>query len=78
MDPNKLVRRMGHGWKKMVHEVYGNHVEGIQKDAGGILEYCGNDFINLLKEKASAFTTGESNGESRRLMKAKTGGGGGS
>jgi len=47
MNPNKLVKRMGHGSKKMVYEVYGNDVEGLEKDAGKILEYFGNDFINL-------------------------------
>ena len=47
MNPNKLVKRMGHGSKKMVYEVYGNYVEGLEKDAGKILEYFGNDFINL-------------------------------
>ena len=35
------------GSKKMVYEVYGNYVEGLEKDAGNILEYFGNDFISL-------------------------------
>ncbi|MCE5241895.1 MAG: tyrosine-type recombinase/integrase [Syntrophobacteraceae bacterium] len=47
MNPNKLVKRMGHGSKKMVYEVYGNYVEGLEQDADKILEYFGNDFINL-------------------------------
>jgi integrase len=47
LSPNKLVRLMGHGSKKMVYEVYGNYVEGLEKDAGQILEYFGNDFIGL-------------------------------
>lgn len=47
MDPNKLVKRMGHGSKKMVYEVYGNYVEGLETDADKILEYFGNDFITL-------------------------------
>jgi len=38
---------MGHGSKKMVYEVYGNYVEGLEKDAGRILEYFGKDFIGL-------------------------------
>ena len=47
MNPNKLVKRMGHGSKKMAYEVYGNYVEGLEKDAGKVLEYFGNDFIGL-------------------------------
>ena len=47
MTPNKLVKRMGHGSKKMVYEVYGDYVEGLEKDAGKILEYFGNDFKGL-------------------------------
>lgn len=47
MNPNKLVKRMGHGSKKMVYEVYGNYVEGLEKDADKVLEYFGNDFNNL-------------------------------
>ncbi len=47
MNPNKLVKRMGHGSKKMVYEVYGNYVEGLEKDADKILEYFGNDFTRL-------------------------------
>lgn len=37
LNPNKLVRLMGHGSKKMVYEVYDNYVEGLEKDAGRIL-----------------------------------------
>ncbi|MGC9964557.1 MAG: hypothetical protein ABSE08_04050 [Syntrophobacteraceae bacterium] len=39
------------GSKKMVYEVYGNYVEGLEKDADKILVYFGNDFINLQKRK---------------------------
>ena len=42
---------MGHGSKKMVYEVYGNYVEGLEQDAGKILEYFGNDFITLYERK---------------------------
>jgi integrase len=42
---------MGHGSKKMACEVCGNYVEGLEKDADRILEYFGNDFINLKKRK---------------------------
>jgi integrase len=47
VDPNKLVRLMGHGSKKMVYEVYGNYVEGLETDASRIAGYFGNDFDGL-------------------------------
>ena len=67
MDPNKLVNLMGHSSKKMVYEVYGNYVEGLETDAGMILNYFGKDFIGLNKNTASPFSInfGESFGESR-------------
>ena len=42
---NKLVRLMGHGSKKMVYEVYGDYIEGLEEDAWKILAYFGRDFI---------------------------------
>ena len=45
VDMNKLVRLMGHGTKKMVYEVYGDYIEGLEDDAWNILEYFGRDFI---------------------------------
>lgn len=56
MDPNKLVNLMGHGSKKMVYEVYGRYVEGLETDAGNILRYFGNDFNCLATKKALPFT----------------------
>jgi integrase len=47
VDQNRLVSLMGHNSKQMVYEVYGNYVEGLEKDADQILEYFGNDFIGL-------------------------------
>ena len=44
MDPNRLVRLMGHSSKKMVYEVYGNYVDGLEKDTGLISDYFGCDF----------------------------------
>jgi integrase len=29
IDPNKLVRLMGHGSKQMIYEVYGDYIEGL-------------------------------------------------
>ena len=56
MDPNKLVSLMGHGSKKMVYEVYGKYVEGLETDAGKISAYFGNDFNALSIKNASPFT----------------------
>lgn len=66
MDPNKLVNLMGHGSKKMIYEVYGNYVEGLETDAGKILEYFGKDFIELKENTTLPFTinSSESTGES--------------
>ena len=66
MDPNRLVHLMGHGSKKMIYEVYGNYVEGLETDAGQILQYFGKDFIGLKEITTLPFTEnlGESTGES--------------
>jgi integrase len=70
MDPNKLVHLMGHGSKKMIYEVYGNYVDGLETDVGQILQYFGKDFIGL-KDKSAEFAfpfpknSSESTGESR-------------
>ncbi|MCP4718198.1 MAG: tyrosine-type recombinase/integrase [Desulfobacteraceae bacterium] len=44
IHPNRLVKLMGHGSKKMVYEVYGKYVEGLENDNGKIQEYFGHDF----------------------------------
>ena len=44
IDPNRLVRLMGHGSKKMIYEVYGDYIEGLDEDFWLILEYYGRDF----------------------------------
>jgi len=69
MDPNRLVKLMGHGSKKMIYEVYGNYVEGLEKDAGKILDYFGKDFLDLQQKTTSPFAMdhGESTGESCRV-----------
>ena len=70
MDPNKLVNLMGHGSKKMIYEVYGNYVEGLEEDAGKILEYFSRDFLGLKENTTLPFTTdpGESPGESSKVV----------
>jgi integrase len=45
IHPNRLVRLMGHGSKQMVYEVYGNYVEGLEKDEKAIRRYFGLDFL---------------------------------
>lgn len=45
IDPNRLVRLMDHGSKKMVYEVYGDYIEGLEEDFWKILEYFGRDFV---------------------------------
>lgn len=40
----KVVSLMGHGSKKMVYEVYGEYVEGMEDDNDGIRELFGADF----------------------------------
>ena len=44
IHPNRLVKLMGHGSKKMVYDVYGQYVDDIETDVGKIMGYFGNDF----------------------------------
>lgn len=44
IHPNRLVKLMGHGSKKMVYEVYGQYVDGLEQHMGKIREYYGYDF----------------------------------
>jgi hypothetical protein len=53
---NKLVNLIGHSSKKMIFEVYGNYIEGLETDAGKILKYFGNDFIGLKENTTLIFT----------------------
>lgn len=61
IDPNRLVRLMGHGTKKMIYEVYGDYIEGLEEDFWLILEYYGKDFAQP-KMKHSATTIEYQNG----------------
>ena len=47
VDLNRLEKLMGHGSKQMLYEVYGKYVEGLETDAGNILDYYGKDFKRL-------------------------------
>lgn len=49
IDLNRLVRLMGHGSKKMIYEVYGDYIEGLEEDFWKILEYFGKDFVEPKK-----------------------------
>lgn len=51
VDPLKLVSLMGHGSKKMVFDIYGNYVEGLEEDIWSMLEYFGRDFIEKQKPR---------------------------
>ena len=53
----------------MIYDVYGNYVDGLEKDAGKILEYFGKDFIGLKENTTLPFTStlGESHGESGKV-----------
>lgn len=61
IDPNRLVRLMGHGTKKMIYEVYGDYIEGLEEDFWLILEYYGKDFAQP-KMKQSAIMMEYQNG----------------
>lgn len=52
MDPNRLVSLMGHGTKKMVYEVYGKYVEGLENEQEEILAYMGEDFPRSPKRQS--------------------------
>ena len=43
--------------RKMAHELYGNYVDGLEKDAGQIYEYFGKHFIGLQNRTTSTFAT---------------------
>jgi integrase len=47
VDINRLEKLMGHGSKQMLYEIYGKYVEGLETDAGKILDYYGKDFRGL-------------------------------
>jgi len=63
----RLVNLMGHWSKRMIYEVYGNYVEGLEGDFWDILNYVGKDFAET-KKRPVAFhynSLSESFGESQ-------------
>lgn len=69
IDPNKLVRLMGHGSKQMIYEVYGDYIEGLEEDCSKILNYFGQDFISSKPTPSPFPPPGESQGESADKQK---------
>jgi integrase len=47
---------MGHSSKKMIYDVYGDYVEGLEDDYSRILEYFGKDFISSKKRNPLALS----------------------
>lgn len=59
IDPNRLVRLMGHGSKQMIYEVYGDYIEGLEEDFWQILEYFGRDFAEPKMKKSATIGYGQ-------------------
>jgi len=73
MDPSRLVYLMGHRTRKMIYETYGKYVEDIEKDARRILEYFGQDFIDInFKKSFHSFLVSESLCESGEVGDVST------
>lgn len=49
IDPIRMVKLMGHGSKKMIYDVYGNYIDGLEDDYWDIVNYFGKDFIEARK-----------------------------
>ncbi|MDD2899608.1 MAG: histidine kinase dimerization/phospho-acceptor domain-containing protein [Desulfuromonadaceae bacterium] len=65
-DLNKLVDLMGHSSKRIIYEVYGKYVKGLEEDQRLILEYFGKDYLDSRNEMTlDPQTFGESHGESQ-------------
>jgi integrase len=57
MPPLKPVSLMGHGSKHMIYEVYGKYVEDLEKDAGKIRDYFGDDFLEPAQDATAPRST---------------------
>jgi integrase len=49
VKPLRLVNLMGQRFQKMVYDVYGNYVEGLEGDFWGILNYVDKNFAETKK-----------------------------
>ncbi len=58
MNKDRLVDLMGHSSRKMVYDVYGRYVKGLETDAGKISNYFGKDFIGLDETQPQTFPIG--------------------
>jgi len=50
---------MGHGSKKMIYEVYGDYIEGLEEDFWQILEYFGQDFAQPKMKQSATIGYGQ-------------------
>jgi integrase len=73
IDPLRLVRLMGHGSKQMVFEVYGNYIDGLEKDYWDILNYFGKDYVEVKRKPLPFYQNvlGESFGESQGFLEVQ-------
>ena len=67
IEPLRLVKLMGHGSKKMVYEVYGDYVDGLESDFWNIVNYFGKDYMDVKKRPLPHYQllSSESVGESQ-------------
>jgi integrase len=54
IDSIRLVSLMGHANKKMVYEVYGHYLNGLEGDYWDIVNYFGKDFIDGKRKPLSS------------------------
>ncbi len=47
--PIRLVKLMGHGSKKMIYDVYGEYIDGLESDMWDIANYFGRDYFEVKK-----------------------------
>ncbi len=65
-DLNKLVDLMGHASKRMIYDVYGKYVKGLEEDRLLVLEYFGRDYLDGRNDMTlDSQTSGESISESQ-------------
>jgi hypothetical protein len=58
---------MGHASKRMIYDVYGRYVKGLDEDRSQILEYFGRDYLCSRKDMSfDSQTLGESFSDSQR------------
>lgn len=65
---------MGHGSKKMVYEVYGDYVDGLESDFWNIVNYFGKDYMDVKKRPLPHYQllSSESVGESQGCVQSNS------